>query len=122
MIVFAQASDRSPDVILHDTTLTISGRSFMSNAVDFYKRIIVEIDSIQTPEFTVDMSLEHFNSASSKCILQLFRVAEKKLFGGSKVKIIWRYKSNYAEMIEAGEDYRDLLDSRVDFEFVEMPD
>ncbi len=122
MIVFAQATERSPDIILHDSRLTISGRSYMSNSVEFYKKIIAEIDELQTSELTVEMNLDHFNSSSSKCFLELFKVLEKKLSTGAKIRILWMYKRNYTEMIEAGEDYRDLLDNRIDFEFVEIPE
>lgn len=122
MRVLAEATDRSPSVVFDNNTLTISGRSYMSDTIEFYKQLYAKVDSIVTDKMEVVMSLEHFNSTSSKCILELFNSLQQKQSTGMEVNIIWKYQTNYLEMLEAGEDFRDFLEGRIKFELVEIPD
>lgn len=119
MRIVAEASERSPKIYFKGDDMYIVGRSYMNNAVDFYRNIIKDIDGMVCDRFTVTVCLDYFNTSSSKCILEIFKAAERKHENGAEVKIIWKYKSKYFDMHEAGEDYRDLFDG-IDFEITEI--
>lgn len=120
-MILSEQSEKSPEIVLNGncTELSIVGRSFMSNAYDFYKKIIAYISDLEIKDLNVNVCIDYFNTSSSKCILELFRVLEKKGEAGAKIKITWGYSPKYYEMLEAGEDYRDLLQN-VQFEIVEI--
>jgi hypothetical protein len=67
---------------------------------------------------TVDIKLEYFNTSSSKCILDLFKLLEKLNEKSTKVKINWFYEVEDEDMAEAGEDYRAIID--LPFEMIEV--
>lgn len=121
MIVLAEKTERSPRITFHAGKLEITGRSYMNNSVDFYKDIIAKIESLVDKTLDVRISLDYFNTSSSKCLLELFKMLENKCSYGTTVNIRWEYSSKYYDMLEAGEDYRDILDG-LNFEIVEIPD
>lgn len=122
MKILAKATDKSPSVVLDGDVLTISGRSYMSNTRDYYNKINALVDAINQPKLDVVFSFDHFNSTSSKCLLELIRVLETKYSKGVDVKVIWQYRANYFEMLEAGEDFRDVLEGSIPFELQEVPE
>ena len=91
----------------------------MNNSVDLYKDVIEKIDSLVSKSIDVRIALDYFNTSSSKCLLELFKMLEGKTLYGTKVNIRWEYSSKYYDMLEAGEDYRDILEG-VNFEIVEI--
>lgn len=121
MIVLAEQTERSPRITFHANHLEILGRSYMNNSVDFYKDVIAKIESLVSKTLDVRIALDYFNTSSSKCLLELFKMLEMKSSYGMKVNIRWEYSSKYYDMLEAGEDYRDILEG-VNFEIVEIPD
>ena len=118
-MVLSEQSEKSPEIVLNGNELSIIGRSFMSNAYDFYKKIIAYISDLEITDLNVNICIDYFNTSSSKCILELFRVLEKKGEKGANIKITWGFSPKYYEMLEAGEDYRDLLHN-IQFEIVEV--
>lgn len=120
MKVLSKQTEKAPLIILDDKELRISGRSYMSNAYDFYRNIIATIDGIKISALNVNICIDYFNTSSSKCILELFQVLEKKVKSdGAQIHVTWGYSQQYFEMLEAGEDYRDIL-TQLDFEIVEI--
>lgn len=119
MIVLAEKTDRSPRITYHANRLEILGRSYMNNSVDFYKDIIAKLESLVSKSIDVRIALDYFNTSSSKCLLELFKMLETKSTFGTKVNIRWEYSPKYYDMLEAGEDYRDILEG-VNFEIVEI--
>ncbi|MCQ2203201.1 MAG: DUF1987 domain-containing protein [Bacteroidales bacterium] len=109
MVVIAEESEKSPLITLDGDVLSISGRSYMNDAVDYYRRILNIITDIQTVSLQVVVAMEYFNTSSSKCLLELFKLVRKKAEAGQKASIVWKYSSKSPEMQETGEDYRDLL-------------
>lgn len=113
MAVISRQTERSPLIAIDGSTLVIRGRSFMSNALDYYRPVINDISSIDMPELFVDVFLEYFNTSSSKCFLEIFKTLVRKAESGVKVHVTWKYTDHTPEMQEAGEDYRDLLEGIV---------
>lgn len=101
--------------------LEIKGRSSPENSILFYQKIIDALDSFagsSHPDFTANFSFEYFNTSSSKCLFDVFKKLGHLNEQGKAVKINWYYEEDDEDMMEAGEDYADLLD--LDFNFVEI--
>lgn len=119
MEIICEKTDRSPLVSLDGDQLQFSGRSYMDNAVEFYRNLIAKISSLTFPKLDVEVRLEYFNTSSSKCLLELFRSFEKMAKAGCQVSIYWYYMPDCPDLEEAGEDYRDLI-TAVPFELIEV--
>ena len=71
-----QSTPKTPLVVLKPGLIHINGKSYPENSVEFYKPITKWIDEyIETdPKETVfSISLEFFNTSSSKCILDILK-------------------------------------------------
>ncbi len=93
--------------------LEISGKSIPENAAEFYKplkeylaRYIEDNKALPTQ---VDIYLEYFNTASSKYLLDVFRLLEVFYYRGNKVTVNWYYEEDDDDMYAAGEDYKALV-------------
>ncbi|MEQ8552532.1 MAG: DUF1987 domain-containing protein [Cyclobacteriaceae bacterium] len=101
--------------------LEVKGRSSPENSILFYQRIIDGLDSYAengSSGFTANFSFEYFNTSSSKCLFDLFKKLSKIEESGKELTINWFYEEDDEDMMEAGEDYADLLD--LDFNFREI--
>jgi hypothetical protein len=63
---------------------------------------------------------EYFNTSSSKCLFDLFRKLSLIDQTGRNVVINWHYESWDEDMLESGEDYKDLLS--LEFNLIEIED
>lgn len=102
-------------------SLELKGRSIPENSIEFYKPLNDWIDEYAAnpkEQTTVDIKLEYFNTSSSKCILDLFKLLEKLNEKSTKVKINWFYEVEDEDMAEAGEDYQAIID--LPFEMIEV--
>jgi hypothetical protein len=89
--------------------LEIKGRSNPENTLDFYRPLVAWVDEyVQNPagKTTVNVHLEHFNTSSSKSILELFRALEPihKTRKG-EIVVNWFYEDDDEDILEAGENY-----------------
>ena len=65
----------------------------------------------------VRIKMEYFNTSSSKCIYDLLKEVKSLENKGKEVVVRWYYDEDDEDMLEAGEDYSDLLD--LHFRFIE---
>ena len=101
--------------------LEVKGRSSPENSILFYQKIIDSLDEFAESggdEFTANFSFEYFNTSSSKCLFDVFKKLSKINDEGKELTINWFYEEDDEDMMEAGEDYADLLD--LDFNFREI--
>lgn len=102
--------------------LEIKGRSIPENSVGFYKDILEWIDDYgktAPATTTVNIHLEYFNTASSKCILDVFKMLDIIQKGGnSEVTVNWHYDEDDEDMLEAGEDYEAIVS--IPFKMIEV--
>lgn len=111
---------KTPSVkfIAEDGILEIKGRSIPENSIEFYKPLIDWVESYaRAPKETtsVIIQLEYFNTASSKCILDLFKRLETIAKG---VQVNWYYEEDDEDMLEAGEDYDAIIN--LPFKMIEI--
>jgi hypothetical protein len=90
------------------------GKSIPEDAVTFYKPIMEWLDNYgETPQGSteVNISLEYFNTNSSKFILDLFfKLVNFHKSGKTSVTINWIVNEDDDDMVEAGEDYAAIVE------------
>jgi hypothetical protein len=92
----------------------MKGRSIPENSLEFYQPVYEWLDDyLQNPkEKTVlKVQFDYFNTSSSKCILDILKRIDTLEDMDKDILIKWYYDENDEDMMEAGEDYSDLLES-----------
>ena len=90
----------------------ISGRSLPEDVVVFYQPVMNWINLYSEKpgeEMIWKFQLEYFNTASSKIILDILMLLEEIKDKGTNVIVQWHYDNNDNDMMEAGEEYKDLV-------------
>ena len=88
--------------------IEIKGRSNPENASQFYKPLFDWVSEyVQTPldKTIINVQLEHFNTSSSKCLLEVFKKLENIKKANKDVVVNWYYEKNDEDILEAGENY-----------------
>jgi hypothetical protein len=101
--------------------LELKGRSSPENSILFYQRLIDSLDAFVESDherLVANFAFEYFNTSSSKCLFDVFKRLARIHEDGKDLIINWFYEEDDEDMMEAGEDYCDLLD--LDFNFVEI--
>ncbi|MGB3466814.1 MAG: DUF1987 domain-containing protein [Cyclobacteriaceae bacterium] len=101
--------------------LELKGRSSPENSIQFYAKIIEGLEEFIVSgegEFVATFAFEYFNTSSSKCLFDVFKRLSKIDAAGKDLTINWYYEEDDDDMMEAGEDYSDLLG--LDFNFMEI--
>lgn len=100
----------------------LSGRSFPADADEFYQPLLKWLNDFKesgTKEPVIfEVSLEYFNTASAKLLLDIFFKLEDIKEAGFDTKILWSYLEDDEDMQEAGEEFEDIVE--LDFEFKEI--
>ncbi|MFY0625865.1 MAG: DUF1987 domain-containing protein [Reichenbachiella sp.] len=100
--------------------LELRGKSSPENSIQFYDGLISAIDKFArngNHGLVANFKFEYFNTSSSKCLFDIFRKIMLIKDNGHKISINWYYEEEDDDMLEAGEDYSDLLD--VEFNYIE---
>ena len=103
--------------------LEMKGRSSPENSIQFYQKVIINLGLFAESEhgaFTANFAFEYFNTSSSKCLFDIFKKLVKIQASGKHLVINWFFEEDDEDMMEAGEDYSDLLD--LEFNFIEIED
>jgi hypothetical protein len=112
--IIISATDDTPGIRLDAASeiFEITGRSLPEDVTKFYKPILDWIDEYaQTPnaKTVFDFKLSYFNTASSKIILDILMKLEGMHEAGTNIAIKWHYPSDDEDMMEAGEEYSDIV-------------
>lgn len=100
--------------------LEIRGKSSPENTIEFYMQLFEKLEEYVVfgmSDLKANIFFEYFNTSSSKCLFDLFRKLSLIDQTGRKVVINWYYEPWDEDMMESGEDYRDLLD--IEFNLIE---
>jgi len=92
----------------HQGIIEIKGRSNPENSVAFYKPLLdwlIEYAKVPVEKTVINVQLEHFNTSSSKCILEVFKKLEVVKKSNHEVIVNWYYEKNDEDILEAGENY-----------------
>ncbi len=120
--IIISATEDTPGVRLDagNDIFELSGRSLPEDVSKFYGPILNWLDEYaKSPnEQTVfNFKLSYFNTASSKIILDILMKLEGMHNDGKDIVIKWNYPTDDEDMMEAGEEYADIVD--VPIELVE---
>ncbi|MDP4267329.1 MAG: DUF1987 domain-containing protein [Bacteroidota bacterium] len=115
--LFLEGKEDTPKIILNSQSnqYLISGRSLPEDATSFYSPVLKWLDEFSTqtvadPNVKFEVRLEYFNTASSKLLLDIFSKLEGLSENGKKVTVQWYYSEDDEDMLEAGEEYSELVD------------
>jgi SiaC family regulatory phosphoprotein len=117
-----EATEDTPAVTIDKAQgiFKITGRSLPEDVKTFYRPVMEWLDlfaASPAPALTLDINLEYFNTASSKIILDiLMKLEEIHEAGSCKIKVNWHYEDRDDDMLEAGEEYSELVE--IPFELI----
>ncbi len=114
-VIKIKGTDDTPNVILdaENNIIEFSGRSLPEDVVTFYTPAIQWIEEYgknPNPKTNVIFRLEYFNTASSKALLDILLKFEDILNEGNDVVVQWYYQEDDEDMLEAGEEYSEIVD------------
>jgi hypothetical protein len=122
-ILKIESSEDNPRIVLdrESNILEISGRSLPEDVNTFYEPLMSWIeeyakDPLDTTVF--NFKLTYFNTASSKIILDILTQFEEMIEEGHQVMVRWHFPEEDEDMMEAGEEYSEMVD--VPFEMVSI--
>lgn len=106
-------SPKTPRIFFDASTgnFELSGRSIPENSIEFYKSTMHWLDEYSkspAEKTTLNVKLEYFNTSSSKCLVEILRKLES-MKDQSNVSILWHYEEEDEDMLESGEDFKNLL-------------
>lgn len=110
------ATEDTPEIKFNGETneFIISGRSLPEDVTTFYKPVfewLEEFSAAETSTTVFKFKLEYFNTASSKIILDILMKLEEIIEAKqSQLKIEWYYFESDDDMLEAGEEYKELVE------------
>lgn len=110
-----EGTSKTPTIISNpeEGLLEITGRSNPENSVEFYRPVMDWVDAYAKtpgPKTTVNIKLEHFNTSSSKMILDIFKRLEQVLEARHEIRVNWYYEEDDEELLEAGETYESMTE------------
>lgn len=118
-----EGTDKLPSLEFNEDSgkIKIFGRSVGVEAKeDFWNPLIEKLnnylDEPRDIEITID--LEFFSTASSKSILEMFRLVKQKVVKEYHKKFIVEWVYDDEDLLEAGEDYESMV-SDCYFKFIE---
>lgn len=131
--LFSEGNLRAPTLDFNADTgiFEIKGRSLPEHAFEFFKPVLDWLDEYSKqhkPVTVLNVSLEYFNTSSSKMILEIFKKLNDLSKQGMKLEINWFYEDDDPDMLEQGETIRDIIKVPVNiipvksFNFTYSPD
>ena len=110
-----ESTEDSPQIILdrESNILEISGRSLPEDVNTFYEPMMSWIEEYAKDPLDVTVfsfKLTYFNTASSKIILDILTHFEEMIEEGHEVMVRWHYPEEDEDMLEAGEEYSEMVD------------
>ncbi len=124
-VINIKGTEDTPNVILdkENGKFEISGRSLPEDVNMFFEPIMDWIDDYcEDPldKTMFDFKLEYFNTASSKVILDILLKLEELAENEKEVTVRWHYHEDEEDMLEAGEEYADIVE--IPFKYVVLED
>ena len=114
-----ESTKKTPEVFFStDGRIKISGRSIPEDATKFYDDLYEWIYYYclePSDTTTVDIELEYFNSGSSKALLHILRALVDVSKHGHKLTINWYYEEGDDDIMERGEYYESILETKFNF-------
>jgi hypothetical protein len=116
-------TNKTPKVFFNalNGKMELAGRSIPENSFQFYEPLLQWIDEYsKSPQEQTSFSfkLDYFNTSSSMYILGILKKLERLYLDGKIVKVYWHYDSEDEDMLQTGEDLRQIV--KIPIEMTEM--
>jgi len=114
-IIKLHGTDDTPNVTLdiENNIFEISGRSMPEDVASFYQPILNWIDNelkAYNGKIIFVFKMNYFNTASSKLLLDILIRLEEMIADGKNVIVHWYYDEDDEDMMEAGEEYAEIVE------------
>jgi len=122
-ILRKEATTKTPEVLFDASTglLSINGRSIPENSYQFYDPLLTWLDNYaSSPRELTSLSfkLDYFNTSSSMYILGILKKMEKLFLAGNKAEVKWHYEVDDEDMLQTGEDLKQIV--KIPIQMVEV--
>ena len=90
----------------------LAGKSFPEESRSFYAPLFAWLEEYAkdpNEETLFEFNLEYFNSSSSLIIFEILNLLNEIFKNGNKVSVSWNYLDIDEDMLEAGEEYSELV-------------
>ncbi|MCK5029334.1 MAG: DUF1987 domain-containing protein [Bacteroidales bacterium] len=119
-----EATSSTPKIYLdkESSKFEIIGKSFPEESRVFYSPVYVWLEEYaQNPneETLFEFKMEYFNSSSSLIILEILNILDSIKKNGGKVTILWSHLTIDEDMLEAGEEYSELVSLPFEYKALE---
>lgn len=109
-----EATKATPQIVLDKDSkmFLLKGKSFPEESRSFYAPLFTWLEEYAkdpNEETLFEFKMEYFNSSSSLIILEILNLLDRIHKSGKKVTISWSYLDIDEDMLEAGEEYSDLV-------------
>lgn len=119
-----EATPTSAYVDFNPTTgkIEMKGRSVPENPLEFFNPLTSWLETYHkevAQPLSFDVKLEYFNTSSSKCLLDVFKKILLMHRAGIQTEITWWCEEFDDDMVEAGEDYKEMLNMPFNIKILE---
>lgn len=108
------AQDISPEIQLDPVSgyMHLTGTSIPENSEEVYRPVLNWLKAYaEKPagKSNLDVRLDYFNTSSSKFLMEILRLLKQIKDAGHEVSIRWFYYEDDPDMLEAGQDFMDIV-------------
>lgn len=108
-----EGTPKTPEINFNpvEGVLEITGRSNPENSKQFYQPLFDSLEAYaQSPlqKTIMNVKLEHFNTSSSKCLMDVFKRMKRIKAEQKEIEINWFYEDDDEDILEAGETYESM--------------
>ncbi len=112
--ILNEGSPKTPRLVVDNATgnIEISGRSNPENSREFFSPFLEWLANyLESPATltTVTINLEHFNTSSSKYVLDILKKIKTLGETDHAFKVIWMYEDDDDEMLDTAEAYEAMV-------------
>ena len=109
-----EGTSSTPNIILDKNSgkFEMKGKSFPEESRIFYEPVFEWLNQYEkepNDETLFEFKMEYFNSSSSLIILEILNVLDSIYKKEKKVTVLWNYLEIDEDMLDAGEEYSDLV-------------
>lgn len=119
LMIKKEATYFSPDLVLTDDLLHVSGKLWMENPFTYFEDIISEIKKSKSDEFLAVFEVDYINSSSTKQLLLFFELLKDLLDKGKfkSVVIIWYVDQDDQDILETINDLKNISELNMKISF-----
>ncbi|MBA7519712.1 hypothetical protein ES705_11799 [subsurface metagenome] len=132
-VIEIHRTEKTPEIILDDEKgiLELSGKCLPENIRNLEQLVTQKLRTYLNESFNeadsqraekalkVNFKLAYFNSAAAKFIADILMLTNEYIKKGYNIKIYWYFSEDDDDMLEAGEDFAEMIE--VPMQFIMTP-